>query len=179
MSTKAFRLLSVALMMAVCLSFSTALTSPQKSKNKKAAQEANREAYYKKWLQEDVVYIISEEEKKVFKALTAEEQKESFIEQFWHRRDPDPRTSENEFKEEHYRRIVYANERFASGIPGWKTDRGRIYIIWGKPDEIESHPSGGTIDRPIEDGGGTTSTFPFEIWRYRYIEGIGNEVLLE
>jgi len=76
-------------------------------------------------------------------------------------------------------RIAYANERFASGIPGWKTDRGRIYIIWGKPDEIESHPSGGTYNRPIEEGGGTTSTFPFEIWRYRYIEGIGNEVLLE
>src|SRR5881628_1786579 len=179
MSTKAFRLLSVALMMAVCLSFSTALTSPQKSKNKKAAQEANRESYYKKWLQEDVVYIISEEEKKVFKALYTEEEKESFIEQFWHRRDPDPRTSRNEFKEEHYRRIVYANEHFASGIPGWKTDRGRTYITHGPPAEIESHPSGGSYNREIYEGGGTTAVFPFERWRYRHIDGIGDDIEIE
>src|SRR5262249_21281807 len=86
---------------------------------------------------------------------------------------------DNEFKEDHYARIAYANERFASGIPGWKTDRGRIYILHGKPDEIESHPSGGTYDRPIEEGGGTTSTYPFEIWRYRYIEGMGNEISLQ
>src|SRR5881296_3520262 len=179
MSTKSFRRLNVALMMAVCLSFSTALTSPQKSKNKKAAQEANREGYYKKWLQEDVVYIISEEEKKVFKALNTEEEKESFIEQFWHRRDPDPRTSENEFKEEHYRRIVYANERFASVIPGWKTDRGRIYITFGEPAQIESHPSGGSYNREIYEGGGQTSTFPFERWRYRHIDGIGDDIEIE
>src|SRR5947207_1416635 len=133
----------------------------------------------RKWLDEDVSYIITNEERSAFKALKTDEEREQFIEQFWLRRDPTPDTVDNEFKEEHYARIAYANERFASGIPGWKTDRGRIYIIWGKPDEIESHPSGGTIDRPIEDGGGTTSTFPFEIWRYRYIEGIGNEVLLE
>ena len=103
----------------------------------------------------------------------------NFIESFWLRRDPTPDTLDNEFKDDHYERIAYANEHFASGIPGWKTDRGRIYIMYGKADEIESHPSGGTYDRPIEEGGGTTSTFPFEIWRYRYIEGIGNEVLLE
>ena len=146
----------------------------QRSRELESASRALR-----KWLDEDVSYIITNEERTAFKALKTDEEREQFIEQFWLRRDPTPDTVDNEFKEEHYARIAYANERFASGIPGWKTDRGRIYIIWGKPDEIESHPSGGTYDRPIEEGGGTTSTFPFEIWRYRYIEGIGNEVLLE
>jgi len=146
----------------------------QRSRELESASRALR-----RWLDEDVSYIITNEERTAFKALKTDEEREQFIEQFWLRRDPTPDTVDNEFKEEHYARIAYANERFASGIPGWKTDRGRIYIIWGKPDEIESHPSGGTYDRPIEDGGGTTSTFPFEIWRYRYIEGIGNEVLLE
>ena len=146
----------------------------QRSRELESASRALR-----KWLDEDVSYVITNEERTAFKALKNDEEREQFIEQFWLRRDPTPDTVDNEFKEEHYARIAYANERFASGIPGWKTDRGRIYIIWGKPDEIESHPSGGTYNRPIEDGGGTTSTFPFEIWRYRYIEGIGNEVLLE
>ncbi len=146
----------------------------QRSRELESASRALR-----KWLDEDVSYVITNEERTAFKALKNDEEREQFIEQFWLRRDPTPDTVDNEFKEEHYARIAYANERFASGIPGWKTDRGRIYIIWGKPDEIESHPSGGTYDRPIEQGGGQTSTFPFEVWRYRYIEGIGNEVLLE
>jgi GWxTD domain-containing protein len=133
----------------------------------------------KKWIDEDVAYIITNEERATWKNLKTDEERESFIESFWLRRDPTPDSIDNEFKDEHYERIAYANEHFASGIPGWKTDRGRIYVMYGKPDEIESHPSGGTYDRPIEEGGGTTSTFPFEIWRYRYIEGIGNEVLLE
>jgi len=150
-------------------------SKPQKGK----VVEGSRAEYYKKWLDEDVVYIISEEEKKVFKALQTDEERESFIEQFWLRRDADPRTAENEFKEEHYRRIAYSNERFASGIPGWKTDRGRIYIMYGKPDEIESHPSGGTYNREIWEGGGTTSTFPFERWRYRHIDGVGDDVEIE
>src|SRR2546426_2530416 len=146
----------------------------QRSRELESASRALR-----KWLDEDVSYVITNEERTAFKALKTDEEREQFIEQFWLRRDPTPDTVDNEFKEEHYARIAYANERFASGIPGWKTDRGRIYIIYGKADEIESHPSGGTYNRPIEEGGGTTSTFPFEIWRYRYIEGIGNEVLLE
>ncbi|MGC1998542.1 MAG: GWxTD domain-containing protein, partial [Candidatus Acidiferrales bacterium] len=91
----------------------------------------------------------------------------------------DPDSAENTFKEEHYRRIAYTNEHFSSGIPGWKTDRGRIYIMWGPPDEIQSHPSGGSYDRPAEEGGGETSTYPFEDWRYRYLEGIGENVELE
>ncbi len=134
---------------------------------------------YKKWLNQDVVYIITPEEKAAFKQLSNDEERDQFIEQFWLRRDPTPDTPENEFKEEHYRRIAYANEHFAAGIPGWKTDRGRIYIIWGPADQIESHPTGGTYDRPQEEGGGTTSTYPFEDWRYRYLEGVGQNINLE
>src|SRR5271166_4369595 len=134
---------------------------------------------YKKWLNEDVVWIITDEERAAFKQLSNDEERDNFIEAFWQRRDPTPDTEENEYKEEHYARIAYANEHFAAGIPGWKTDRGRIYIMYGKPDEIDAHPSGGTYDRPIDEGGGQTSTFPFEDWRYRYIEGIGQEVIIE
>ncbi|HZC23734.1 MAG TPA: GWxTD domain-containing protein [Candidatus Binatia bacterium] len=134
---------------------------------------------YKKWLDEDVVYIITDEERAAFKQLSNDEERDNFIEAFWQRRDPTPDTEENEYKEEHYQRIAYANEHFAAGVPGWRTDRGRIYIVYGKPDEIESHPSGGTYERPMEEGGGETSTFPFEDWRYRYIEGIGQEVIIE
>ena len=134
---------------------------------------------FRKWLSEDVAYIITDEERQAFNRLATDDEREQFIEQFWMRRDPTPDSAENEFKEEHYRRIAYANERFASGIPGWKSDRGRIYIAFGPPDENESHPSGGTYERPIEEGGGTTSTYPFEKWRYRWIEGIGTDVIIE
>src|SRR6202161_3652979 len=134
---------------------------------------------YKKWLNEDVVWIISDEERAAFKQLSNDEERDNFIEAFWQRRDPTPDTEENEYKEEHYQRIAYANEHFAAGVPGWRTDRGRIYIVYGKPDEIDSHPSGGAYERPMEEGGGETSTFPFEDWRYRYIEGIGQEVIME
>jgi len=133
----------------------------------------------KKWLDEDVRWIISDEERATFKQLSKEEEREHFIEGFWQRRDPTPDTAENEFKDEHYRRIAYANEHFAAGIPGWKTDRGKIYIMYGPADEIESHPAGGSYQRPMEEGGGETSTFPFEQWRYRYLEGIGQEVIVE
>ncbi|MFY9530509.1 MAG: GWxTD domain-containing protein [Candidatus Acidiferrales bacterium] len=152
----------------------------QKERKKRdRALEKELESPYKKWLNEDVVYIITPEERSAFLHLKTNEEREQFIEQFWQRRNPDPDSAENTFKEEHYRRIAYSNERFASGIPGWKTDRGRIYIIWGAPDEIESHPSGGTYERPPEEGGGETSTYPFEKWRYRYLEGLGNDVNLE
>jgi GWxTD domain-containing protein len=134
---------------------------------------------YKKWLNEDVVWIITDEERAAFKQLSNDEERDNFIEAFWQRRDPTPDTEENEYKEEHYRRIAYANEHFAAGIPGWKSDRGRIYIMYGPPDENDSHPSGGSYERPMEEGGGETSTFPFEEWRYRYIEGIGQEIIIE
>jgi len=153
--------------------------SEKEKKKREAKLRKELETPYKKWLNEDVVYIITDEERQAFKRLQTDEEREQFIEQFWLRRDPTPDTVENEFKEEHYRRIAYANERFASGIPGWKTDRGRIYIMYGPPDEIESHPSGGSYERPMEEGGGETSTYPFEQWRYRYIDGIGNNIIIE
>ena len=150
----------------------------QRKKNQKALKQELSKPY-KKWLDEDVVYIITDEERAAFKQLSNDEERDNFIEAFWQRRDPTPDTEENEYKEEHYQRIAYANEHFAAGVPGWRTDRGRIYIVFGKPDEIESHPSGGSYERPMEEGGGETSTFPFEDWRYRYIDGIGQEVIIE
>jgi GWxTD domain-containing protein len=158
------------------------VAKPLSDKERKKREKAlNKELQtpYKKWLNEDVVYIITDEERTAFKHLNTDEEREQFIEQFWLRRDPTPDTAENEFKEEHYRRIAYANDHYASGIPGWKTDRGRIYITFGPPDEIESHPSGGSYERPIEEGGGETSTYPFEQWTYRYIEGMGNNIMIE
>jgi len=153
--------------------------SEKQKKQQKRALKTELTKQYKKWLDEDVVWIISDEERAAFKQLSNDEERDQFIEAFWQRRDPTPDTEENEYKEEHYQRIAYANEHFAAGIPGWKSDRGRIYIMYGKADEVESHPSGGTYQRPMEEGGGETSTFPFEQWRYRYLEGIGQEVIIE
>jgi GWxTD domain-containing protein len=154
------------------------LTEKQKKANSKALKQ-ELSSTYKKWLNEDVVYIITPEEKSAFKQLSNDEERDQFIEQFWLRRDPTPDSQENAFKEEHYRRIAYANEHFAAGKAGWRTDRGRIYIMWGPPDQIDTHPSGGTYDRPESEGNGTTSTYPFEDWRYRYLEGVGQEINLE
>ncbi len=134
---------------------------------------------YKDWLEKDVAYIITDEERKAFKKLVTDDERERFIEEFWRRRDPDPDTDENEFREEYYERIAYANEHFASGVPGWKTDRGRIWIMYGKPDETESHPSGGTYQREPQEGGGSTTTYPFERWFYRYLAGVGSGVEIE
>ena len=154
------------------------VSEKQKKENAKSLRQELGKTY-KKWLDEDVAWIISDEERKAFKQLSNDEERDQFIEAFWQRRDPTPDTEENEFKEEHYRRIEYANEHFPAGIPGWRTDRGRMYIMYGPPDEIEAHPSGGTYERPMEEGGGETSTYPFEDWRYRYLEGIGQEIIIE
>jgi GWxTD domain-containing protein len=133
-----------------------------------------------RWMNEDVAYIIRDDEKRAFQDLQTNEEREHFIEQFWQRRDPTPGTVENEFKEEHYRRIAYANKHFGTDtIPGWKTDRGRIYITYGPPDEIESHPSGGAYTHPAGQGGGTTNTYPFEQWRYRFIQGVGQDIIID
>jgi GWxTD domain-containing protein len=155
--------------------------APSEKQKKQQKRNLNIELSktYKKWLNEDVVWIITDEERAAFKQLSNDEERDNFIEAFWQRRDPTPDTEENEYKEEHYRRIAYANEHFAAGIPGWKSDRGRIYIMYGPADEVDSHPSGGSYERPIEEGGGETSTFPFEDWRYRYLEGIGQEIIIE
>jgi GWxTD domain-containing protein len=157
------------------------LTKEQRKEQKQKARKTLKEldSQYKQWLNEDVVYIISPEERNAFLQLDTNEEREQFIEQFWLRRSSNPDLPDNDFKEEHYRRIAYANEHYASGIPGWKTDRGRMYIMWGPADEIDSHPSGGTYDRPMEEGGGSTTTYPWETWRWRYLEGIGENIILE
>jgi len=160
---------------------SQTLTKEQRKEQKKKASRTLKEldSQYKQWLNEDVVYIISPEERNAFLQLDTNEEREQFIEQFWLRRSSNPDAPDNDFKDEHYRRIAYANEHFASGIPGWKTDRGRLYIMWGPADEVDSHPMGGTYDRPMEEGGGSTTTYPWETWRWRYLEGIGENVIIE
>src|ERR1700683_4370452 len=157
------------------------LTKEQRKAQKDKARRTLKEldSQYKQWLNEDVIYIISPDERNAFLQLATNEEREQFIEQFWLRRSANPDLPDNDFKEEHYRRIAYANEHFASGIPGWKTDRGRMYIMWGAPDEIEAHPTGGTYDRPMDEGGGSTTTYPWETWRYRYMEGIGENIIWE
>jgi GWxTD domain-containing protein len=131
------------------------------------------------WLRDEVPEIITEAERLAFLRLSTNEEREQFIEIFWQKRNPEPESPINPVREEHYRRLAYADEHFASGIPGRKTDRGRIYIIWGPPDEIESHPTGGSYDRPPEQGGGSTTTSPWEMWRYRHLEGVGENIEIE
>ncbi|WP_263359219.1 GWxTD domain-containing protein [Acidicapsa ligni] len=154
------------------------LSDKQKIKRQREMKQEISGAY-KTWLNQDVAWIITDQESKAFKSLSNDEERDAFIEQFWLRRNPNPDSPDNEFREEHYRRIAYANEHYAAGKPGWKTDRGHIYISFGKPDSIDSHPSGGSYERPMDEGGGETSTFPFETWHYRYLEGIGDNIDLE
>ncbi|HYJ47804.1 MAG TPA: GWxTD domain-containing protein [Pyrinomonadaceae bacterium] len=163
------------LALAVPAIFAQDVSNPNRKRNEKPELKKA----YKDWLNNDVAYIITPQERDAFKKLTTDEERENFIELFWRRRDPDPDTDENEYREEYYERIAYANEHYASGIPGWKTDRGRVYIMYGKPDELETHPSGGNYDRPSYEGGGNTSTYPFEIWFYRYLPGIGSGIEIE
>src|SRR6185436_2910095 len=187
MSQLKFGYRSLLTLVAVALFAASGLAQGKDDKNKPAEDVSNKvrnvkpelKDAYKKWIGNDVPYIITGAEKKAFQALATDEERENFIENFWRRRDPNPDTEENEFREEYYERIAYANEHFASGIPGWKTDRGRIYITWGKPDSTESHPSGGAYDRPSYEGGGSTTTYPFEVWFYRYLGGVGSGVEIE
>jgi len=153
--------------------------SDKEIRDQQKALKAELKGVYKKWVDEDVRWIITDQELQAFKSLSNDEERDQFIENFWLRRNPNPDSPENEFREEHYARIAYANDHFAAGKPGWRTDRGHIYIAYGKPDNIDAHPSGGSYDRPIEEGGGNTSTFPFEIWHYRYLEGIGDNIDIE
>jgi len=148
-----------------------------KKRDKKLAKELNPDDT--NWLLNEVPDIITDAERRAFLELGTEEEREQFKEIFWRDRNPEPESPVNSVREEHYRRLAYADEHFASGIAGRKTDRGRIYIIWGPPDEIESHPTGGTYDRPPEQGGGSTSTYPWELWRYRHLEGIGENIEIE
>ncbi len=168
--------------LAILLSCSTLSTSQEQpaSASQKRTSALKLDAgvpYYKRWLQQDVVWIISDEERAAFKLLRSDEERDQFIEAFWARRDPTPDTFGNEYKEEHYRRIVYANDHFGSRVPGWKSDRGRIYIMFGPPDEIESYPAGRVQERTPE--GEDLSAYPLEVWSYSYLEGIGEDVVLE
>ena len=155
--------------------------NPLTAQDRKQADLAREEAedYYRKWLQKDAVYIITGAEKEIFRKLRTDDERDAFIEQFWRRRDPDPQTPENEFRSEHYRRIAYANEYYHSGEPGWKTDRGEIYIKFGSPDGKETNPTMGPYNRRLSEGGGQTTAFAFERWRYNFIEGIGNNIEIE
>jgi len=128
--------------------------------------KASAETAWQKWLNEDVVYIISKEERAAFEGLQTEEERKHFVEQFWERRNPTPGSAKNAYEEEHYRRIAYANDRYAGKKRGWETDRGRIYITYGPPDEIESHPEGDSRIGP-----------PYEEWLYRHIDGLGDRVI--
>ncbi len=153
--------------------------SDREEKQRRSSAKAELRGEYKQWLNQDVRWIITDEEAKAFKSLANDEERDQFIEQFWLRRNPNPESPENEFRDEHYARIAYSNEHFAAGKPGWLTDRGHIYIAFGKPDSIDSHPSGGNYERPMEEGGGSTSTFPFEIWHYRYLASVGDNIDIE
>lgn len=155
----------------------TPATTPAKKQSRKATKEMG--PAYGTWLTDEVPEIITQDERRAFLQLSTNEEREQFIEIFWNRRNPDPDSPVNSYREEHYRRLAYTDEHFSSGIIGRKTDRGRIYILWGPPDEIESHPTGGTYDRPMSQGGGSTSTYPWELWRYRHLEGIGENIEIE
>ena len=132
----------------------------------------------KAWLTEDVAYIIEPEERCAFLKLEFDDEREQFVEQFWLRRSSNPDFLENDFKEEHYRRVVFANEKFGAEIPGWKSDRGQVYVMFGPPDTIESHASGEPTGRPPEEGPETVQ-YSWEKWHYRYLEGIGANIDLE
>ncbi|HSS20716.1 MAG TPA: GWxTD domain-containing protein [Pyrinomonadaceae bacterium] len=134
---------------------------------------------YTRWINEEGSLITTPEERRAYEKLTTNEEREQLIGEIWRRRDPTPDTEENEYRDAFYERIAYANEHFTSGKLGWLTDRGRIYVKFGKPDEVESHPAGGQYERPANEGGGSTTTYPFEKWFYRYINGVGSGVEIE
>lgn len=153
----------------LCLSWFLATAKDLEIKNHKS---------YSKWLADDVGWIITTQERADFEKLTTDEQRDQFIIAFWERRNPTPGAPENKFKMEHYRRIAYSNVHFAyetkkqETVPGWKTARGHIYIVYGPPDTIDSHSAG----KYELASGARASTDPFEIWHYKLIEGIGSNV---
>jgi GWxTD domain-containing protein len=154
------------------------LDAKQKKKKERDLQKELLPVY-REWLNGPVSYIITSEERSTFLHLETNEERENFIENFWQRRNPDEASVDNSYKEEYYRRVAYTNEHYSSGIPGWKTDRGRLYLMWGPPDEVTSHPAGGPYTRTPEEGGGETSVYPFEDWRWRYLPGIGENIEIE
>src|SRR4029450_4779612 len=163
------------------VSFSISSLAQQTQRNpeeqpRKVKQELKKA--YVEWIN-DVDPILTQSERDAWKKLATDEEREQFIKVVWDSRDPDPDTEENEFKEQFYERIAYANEHLTSGKAGRLTDRGRVYIKFGKPDEIESHPAGGSYERPSWEGGGSTTTYPFEKWFYRHIPNVRSGIELE
>lgn len=173
-----FKSLLFGAVLASTLSVTAQPPNPEPEKNPRQVRSERRDVI-KNWIENEGSLLVTADERRAFKALKTDEERERFIEYIWSRRDPDPDTEENEFREEFYERIAYANANFATGIPGWRTDRGRIYIRWGKPDSIESRPSGGAYDRPAYHGGGSTTTYPFEVWFYRHLDGVGDGIEIE
>ena len=165
----------------VVLAVCSILAQPPASepKNNPRNVTPERTNVIKGWIENEGSLVMTPAEVRAIKALKTDEERENFIATVWRRRDPDPDTEENEFREEFYERIAYANANFTSGKPGWKTDRGRIYIRWGKPDSVESRPSGGSYDRPAYHGGGSTTTYPFETWFYRHLDTVGDGIEVE
>ena len=135
----------------------------------KSRKQANlpESSPYARWLNEEVVYIITGAERDAFYKLVTDDEREMFVKQFWERRNPDPGSKENTFKEEHYRRIAYVNSHFATNRPGWQTDLGRIYILFGPPDQIDASKSRSGPGTSVQD------------WKYRYIDGFGANVVFK
>lgn len=172
------RLITVLLLVSFSL-LSIHAQEPQKrpdEKPRKIRREPKKA--FVEWIKEHDL-IVTKSEREAWDKLATDDEREKFIEEFWRVRDPDPDTEENEYKLQFYERVAYANEHFTSGKAGRFTDRGRIYIKFGKPDSVESHPSGGYYERPSWEGGGSTSTYPFEKWFYRHIQNVRNGIELE
>lgn len=167
----------IALLLVSCSTGSAQQTERNPEQQPRKVTKELKKAYVN-WIN-DVDPILTQSERDAWKKLETDDEREKFIEEVWHSRDPDPDTEENEFKQQFFERIAYANEHFSSGKPGRLTDRGRIYIKFGKPDEIESHPAGGSYERPSYQGSGSTSTYPFEKWFYRYLPNVGSGIEIE
>jgi GWxTD domain-containing protein len=158
-SIKTRRLAAVLLLSSFPLVVYPQTTKPSPDEKPRTVKKELKKAYVD-WVK-DVEPILTDEERSAWNKLKTDEEREQFITIFWGQRDPDLDTEDNEYKEQYYERLAYADEHFSSGKPGRLTDRGRIYIKFGKPDEIESHPSGGRYERPSYEGGGSTTTYPF------------------
>lgn len=132
---------------------------------------------YRKWLDEDARYIIADQERSEFAKLTNDQQRDEFVERFWEKRNPEPGSSPNVYKEQHYERIRFAISHFSVlDTSGWKTDRGRIYIVFGPPDHIDQHFSAAGSHKASDLFGVAAIPYDWELWRYGYIEGIGEDV---
>lgn len=144
-----------------------AQATADRSANAEAAEEQNLPAMYRTWLDEDVRWIISPEERSAFLKMVNNEERDQFITQFWSRRADVSVGGEQDFKAKYYGRIAYANQHFAGDMPGWQTDRGRIFILYGRPDSIDSHPSA------------TSTSKPYEVWHYRVIQEAATVAMTE